>query len=67
VADDSQKPISNEALQEEMQKIVESQIKELIPPEMVSSILNLMSWSIFAGILVLSGGKIAAIGVNLIK
>jgi len=46
-----------------MKKIIEEQIKEIVPP----GFLNLISWSIFAGILIFGGSGIAGIGVRLIK
>ncbi len=60
-------PISQEELQEEMRKAVEEQIKEMIPAEFLTKLLNLMSWSIFAGILIFGGSKISGIGLRLIK
>jgi len=58
---------SPEELQKEMKKIVEEQIKEMIPSEFLTKLLNLISWSIFTGILIFAGGKITGIGIRLIK
>lgn len=60
-------PTSPEALQKEMQKMIEQQLKEIIPPEFLSKLLNLISWSIFAGILIFGGSRISGIGIRLIK
>jgi len=56
-----------EETQEEMKKMVEEQIKEMVPSEFMSKILNLISWSILAGILIFGGSKISGIGIRLIK
>lgn len=64
---DKTTPTSPEELQEEMKKIIQEQIKEIIPPEFLSKLLNLISWSIFAGILIFGGSKISGIGIKLIK
>ena len=53
--------------QEEVRKIIEEQIKETIPPLFLSKILNLITWAMFAGILILGGGKVSSIGIKLIK
>ena len=60
-------PISSEELQREMKKIIEEQIKEIVPPEFLAKILNLASWSILASILIFGGSRITAIGIRLIK
>lgn len=59
--------LSPQALQEEMEKLVQEQIKEIIPSQFFVRLLNLIGWSIFAGILIFGGGKISAIGIKLIR
>lgn len=58
-------------LQTQVQKIVEGQfqeqIKKIIPPEFISKILNLASWSILVMILIFAGSNLASLGVKLIK
>ena len=61
------KPSSEEELQAQMQKIIGEKIEELIPAEFLSKLFNLLSWSIFVGLLVLISGKLCSIGINLIK
>jgi hypothetical protein len=39
----------------------------MIPIGAVSKVLNLLSWSLFAGILIIAGGVISGIGVKLVK
>lgn len=60
-------PTSPEELQEEMKKIIEEQIKEIIPAEFLANLLNLLSWSIFASLLIFGGSRIAGLGIKLIK
>jgi hypothetical protein len=58
-------------MQEEVKSIVEGQVAEqirkVIPPEFITKILNLTSWSIFVAILIFAGGQIAGIGIRLLK
>lgn len=64
---DKIKSFTPSELHEEIKKIIDVQMKEIIPSEFISKLLNLISWSIFIGILILGGSKIASIGINLIK
>jgi hypothetical protein len=59
--------LTQDELQREMEKIVSSQVKDIIPQELIYKILNLISWSIFAAILFWGGGKISLIGVGMLK
>ena len=54
-------------IEKEMEKILGEKLKELIPTEFITKIMNLTSWSIFVGIMVFGGSQIASIGVKLIK
>lgn len=56
-----------QGIQEQVSKVLEEKLKEMIPPNYITKLLNLMSWSILAGILIFGGGKIAGLGINLIK
>ena len=58
---------ASEKTQEEMKKMVEEQMREMVPSEFMSKILNLISWSILAGILIFGGSKISGIGIKLVK
>ncbi len=64
---DKTKPLTPAALQEEMKKNIDEQIKEIIPSSFIPQLLNLISWSIFVGILIFGGGKLSGIGIRLIK
>lgn len=59
--------VSQEQLQREMEKTVSEEISKIIPQEAIYKILNLISWSIFATILFFGGGKIASIGISMLK
>lgn len=50
-------------VQEQLQK----QFQEMIPADAMVKILNLISWSILAGILIFGGGQISGLGIRLIK
>lgn len=54
-------------IQKQMEKMIGEQIKELIPAKTITTFLNLISWSIFASILIFAGSKISSIGIQLIK
>lgn len=54
-------------LQQQMQEMVSSQLKELIPKDFIPKLFNLIAWSIGAAILILGGGKIAVLGIKLLK
>lgn len=60
-------PTSQEEIENEMKKMIEEQIKEIIPSELLSKLLNLISWSIFAGILIFGGSRVSGIGIRLVK
>lgn len=60
-------PFSPEELQDEMKKIIEEQMKEIVPSEFLTKLLNLLSWSIFTGIFIFGGSKISGIGIRLIR
>ena len=53
--------------EQDLEKIVEEQIKDMVPSEFVAQLLNLISWSIFAGILIFGGSKLAGIGIRLAR
>lgn len=59
--------VNPEILQQEFQSIVSDQLKTLLPPEVFPKTLNLFSWSMFAGLLMLGGSQIAGIGIKLLK
>ncbi|MCD5396396.1 MAG: hypothetical protein LR000_01910 [Candidatus Pacebacteria bacterium] len=60
-------PFSPQEMQEQIQNIVQEQLQTLIPSDTIPKILNLIAWSIFMGILFFGAGKIAGLGVRLMK
>jgi hypothetical protein len=54
-------------LQAQLEGILQDQLKGLLPAGSLPALLNLVSWSIFAGILILGGGQIAGLGIKLLK
>lgn len=52
-------------LQAQMEETIKKQIGEILPVDSVPRLLNLISWSILAGILILGGGQVASIGIKL--
>ncbi len=54
-------------LQGQVEEVVKEQFKEILPPDLLPNLLNLISWSIIAGILIFGGSKVSNIGIKLIK
>ena len=54
-------------MEEQIQQIIKDQIGQIIPQESMFKFFNLGAWWIFMMILMLGGGKLATIGVNLLK
>ena len=51
----------------EIQAEIEKMIGKIIPPNFMPKILNLISWSIFAFILIFGGAQISGLGIRLLK
>lgn len=47
--------------------VIKEQIKQLIPENTVTQLLNISSWIIFASFLLWAGGKLIGIGTNFLK
>lgn len=56
-----------EQLQQQMQQELQKQISQLLPADTIPKILNLVSWSILASILIFAGGTVAGIGIKMVK
>ena len=54
-------------LEAQMQEMIGEQLKGIIPVGSIVTLLNLIAWSIFAGILIFAGGQISSLGIKLIK
>ena len=60
-------PMTQEALEQEMERLIGEQISGLIPEGAIPDILNLMAWSIMTGIMIFGGSRLAEIGIKLLK
>ena len=70
IFDEAEQSVSKTSLQDpqaQLQEMIGEQLKGLLPADSVPNLLNLFSWSIFAGILVLGGGQISGIGIKLLR
>lgn len=56
-----------QGIQAQIQKILEQQLKGMLPFDSLINLLNLVSWSILAGILIFGGAQVAGLGIKLIK
>lgn len=57
----------DELLQKQIEETVGKQVSQMLGADTLPKLLNLISWSILAGILILGGGQIAGIGTKMIK
>ncbi len=55
-----------EQLQQQMQQAVKDSFSQMLPLDSMPKIFNLLTWSIFMGILIFAGGKISGIGIRLL-
>ena len=60
-------PTTQEEIQKELQNAMAEQLKGLLPVDTLPKLLNLVAWSIFAGILFFGGGQISGLGIKLMK
>ena len=60
-------PTTQAELQKEMEKLISEQLKGLLPADTLPKLLNLISWSVFAGILILAGAQTSGLGIKMIS
>ncbi|MGQ9778233.1 MAG: hypothetical protein ACUVQ9_13660 [Thermodesulfobacteriota bacterium] len=60
-------PKSLEEIQQQLGQMISEQLKEIFPVGSLTKILNLIVWSILAGILVFGGSQISGLGIKLLK
>ena len=53
-------------IQQQINEAVGQQITGILPIGEINKLLDLISWSILAGILIFGGGQIASLGIRLI-
>ena len=58
---------SPKEMQNYIDQAISKNLQALIPADTIPKILNLVAWSIFIGILFFGAGKIASIGIQLLK
>lgn len=56
-----------QGIQGQMEELIQEQLTGLLPPEFIPKLLNLLAWSIIAGLLIFGGAQISGLGINLIK
>jgi len=54
-------------LEKSLEESIQEQIKNIVPSEFTIQLFNLISWSIFAGLLIFGGAKISAIGIKMLR
>jgi hypothetical protein len=59
-------PIDQQDIQNSINEAVQQQIESMVPSEFITQLFNLVSWSIFAVILVFAGAKVSAIGIKML-
>jgi hypothetical protein len=55
------------AVQDQIGNIVKDQIKQMIPENTVTQLLNMASWIVFASFLLWAGGKLVGMGSDFLK
>ena len=60
-------PTTPAQIQEEVERMIGEQLKEILPAGAISEILNLMVWSMLAFILIFGGAQISVLGIKIIK
>ena len=54
-------------IQDQIQGIIGQQIQEIIPQNSIAKLLNLIVWSVFAGVAIMAGSQISGLGIKMIK
>ncbi|MBU3964682.1 hypothetical protein KJ591_00180 [Patescibacteria group bacterium] len=65
--DGSLSTTSAQDIQKQVEQTISDQLTKIFPPGILFKLMNLISWSIFAWILILGGGKIAGLGIKLMS
>jgi len=63
--DNKQVVVQSSGDQSQVNSLIQNQIKSIVPQDAVPKLLNLLAWSIFAGIVTFAGSQIAGIGTKL--
>jgi len=60
-------PTTSGEVQQQVGEILAQELREIFPKETIAKILDLISWSILAGILIFGGSQISSLGIKLLK
>jgi hypothetical protein len=60
-------PTTQAELQKQIENMIAEQLKGFLPVETLPKLLNLICWSIFAGIVILAGSQTASLGIKMLK
>jgi len=63
----AQKSVESQDVQAQVQNMISEQLKGMLPVNSITTLLNLMSWSVFAGLLIFGGTQIAGLGIKLLN
>lgn len=50
-----------------IEEIIQDQFSKLLPAKTIPTLLNLLAWSTFAGLVIFAGAQISFIGIRLLK
>lgn len=53
--------------EEIMRELLGEQVKELFPIAFLTTLFNLIAWSIFTGILIFAGSQVSGLGIKLVR
>ncbi|MBA7611945.1 hypothetical protein ES703_19177 [subsurface metagenome] len=59
--------IEGQGIEGQIQEMIGEQLKDILPVDSLPILLNLIAWSVFAGILIFAGAQISSLGIKLIK
>jgi len=55
-----------EQISQKLQETLQEELSKMLPAGFMPKTMNLVAWSILAGILIFAGGKIASLGIQLL-
>ena len=67
VSSEVKMPTTPTEIQKQIQMMIFRQLEEMLPTNVIPTMLNLFIWSMLAGTLIFGGGQIANLGIKLIK
>lgn len=60
-------PVSETFSLENIPGLLESQLQNILPSDVIPKMLNFAVWSVFAGILIFAGTQISSLGIKLMR